>query len=113
MNVNVLPHHTACALYVDDTGPVKPVCKFKYRNQYLFFFVEAAGAAPENVTVYVEPNPKPMQLVIDAVARRRPLRGDRRYSAKILVPTHRYRLDHIGWTVFNGEIHIWFPILSL
>ena len=108
MNVN---NFTPClpATSEDGSVPVKPVCKYTYIGSVLHFFVEAAGATRQNVTV--KANREPTEFIIEAVVQREH-RADRCYYARIgLWYTNfcKYSYENMGWDVSNGEIHVWFP----
>nr|POF12635.1 hypothetical protein CFP56_25095 [Quercus suber] len=96
---------------VEETGPVKPVCTFKYVGQVaLHIFVEVAGASAEDVRVQF--NRRPMEtteLILEAMVIR-PVRGFRRYLAIIPIPRHSY--TNMSYNVANGEIHICLSFLE-
>ena len=108
MNVN---NFTPClpATVEDGSVPVKPVCIYTCIGSVLHYFVEAAGATQQNVTIKV--NREQMEFIIEAVVQREH-RADRRYYARIqLLHTnfYKYSYQNMGWDVSNGEIHVWFP----
>ena len=112
MNVN---NFTPClpATAEDGSVPVKPVCMYTSIGSVVHFFVEAAGATRQNVTIKV--NREAMEFIIEAVVQREH-RADRRYYARIrLLHTTvcEYSYENMGWDVSNGEIHVWFPFKSI
>ena len=107
MNMNFTPCLPATA--EDGSVPVKPACKYTFIGSVLHFFVEAAGATRQNVTV--KANREPTEFIIEAVVQREH-RADRCYYARIgLWYTNfcKYSYENMGWDVSNGEIHVWFP----
>nr|POF12638.1 abc transporter f family member 3 [Quercus suber] len=70
MNVNNgAQQYTECLSAADEdaTVPVTPVCRYLYIGDVVHFFVEAPGANRYNVTVTINANTEPMELVINAV----------------------------------------------